>query len=218
MGVILLRNREIISQDIPADLIIVMFNNHNGFTMKSTTLLFVLFLSAAVLAQSPISKGTINLNGNLSFSSQSYEEGDVNRNVLTLNPYIGYFFADNFSFGLSLSYNRISLGSASVTDWGIGPNLRYYFEVENVKPFISAGYSYTKTFFSSNDDETRHGSQISIAAGVDYFITNNVAIESIVSYNFNNDRLPDSSKGMYKSLDQKSNTFQIGVGINFFIY
>lgn len=185
--------------------------------MKSVTLFFVLFLSVSVMAQSPISKGTINLNGNLSFSSQSFEEGNENRNVLILNPHIGYFFADNISFGLSLSYNRISLGSASNTNWGIGPNLRYYFALENVKPFVSIGYLYTETFNSSNDDKWK-GSQFRITGGLDYFITKNVALESTISYNFNNDKLPDSYKGMYKSLDQKSNTFQIGVGINFFIY
>ncbi|MBU0558452.1 MAG: outer membrane beta-barrel protein [Bacteroidota bacterium] len=185
--------------------------------MKSKLLSVFLFLSVSVIAQSPISQGTINLNGNLSFSSQSYEEGDDNRNNLSLNPQVGYFFFDNISFGLSLSYNRISLGSVSNTNWGIGPSIRYYFEVEKVKPFVSIGYLYTETFNSSNDDKWK-GNQFNFTGGIDYFITKNVALESTISYNINNDKLPESYKGLYKSLDQKSNTFQVGVGINFFIY
>lgn len=185
--------------------------------MKFMLISVILFLSVSILAQSPIAKGTINLNGSLSFSSQSYEEGNDNRNILTLNPQIGYFFFDNISFGLLLSYNRISLGSFSNTNWGIGPSIRYYFEVEKVKPFVSIGYLYTETLNSSNDDKWK-GNQFSFTGGIDYFITNNVALESSISYSINNDKLPESYKGLYNSLDQKSNTFQVGVGINFFIY
>ncbi len=185
--------------------------------MKSAVLFVFLLLSVSIMAQSPISKGTFNLNGNLSFSSQSYDEGDVNRNVLSLNPQVGYFFYDNISLSLSMNYDRISLGDASNTNWGIGPNLRYYFDLEKVKPFFSLGYFYTETTTSGNDNKWK-GSQLSFGCGLDYFISKNVALESIVSYNINNDTLPDSYKSLYKSLEQKSYIFKIGVGINFFLY
>ena len=185
--------------------------------MKLVSVFFVFLFSISVTAQTPMEKGTISLNGSLSYSSQSYDGSDDNRNILMLNPQAGYFIAENFSLGLSLSYINYSLGSASSTEWGIGPSLRYYLPAEKVKPFFSLGYGYTKSSNSSNDD-TWIGTQIIITAGIDYFITKNVALETIASYSFNNERLPDSYKSYYKSLDQKSTTFMIGVGLNFFIY
>ena len=182
-----------------------------------TTIFFALCISVSLFAQSPTSKGTINLNGNLSFSSQSYEEGNDNTNVLTLNPQVGVFLIDNLSLGLSLSYDRISLGSSSNTNWGIGPNLRYYFNSENVKPFLSIGYSYTETFTSLNDDKWK-GHQFILGGGLDYFIARNVALETTVSYKFNTVTIPESYNAFYRNLEQKSKTFLIGIGINFFLY
>lgn len=185
--------------------------------MKSLVIVFVLLMSVSVMAQSPISKGTINLNGNLSFSSQSFENGYGTQNVISLNPQVGYFFVDNISFGLSLSYNRFSVSGASNSDLGIGSSIRYYFALQNVKPFISLGYFYTQSSNSSNDDKLK-GNQFSITGGLDYFITKNVAIESIISYDFKNQKLPDSYRAFYKDIEIKSNTIKVGIGINFFIY
>lgn len=185
--------------------------------MKLRSVFIVFLFSISLLAQTPMEKGTISLNGSLSYSSQSYDGADDSRKILMLNPQAGYFVAENFSLGLSLSYINYSLGSASSTEWGIGPSLRYYFPAEKVKPFVSLGYGYTKSSHSSNDDEWV-GTQFIITAGLDYFIVKNVALETTMSYSFNNERLPDSYKSYYKSLDQKSTTFLIGVGLNYFIY
>lgn len=185
--------------------------------MKLVSVFFVFLFSVSVTAQTPMEKGTISLNGSLSYSSQSYEGSDDNRNILMLNPQAGYFIAENFSLGLSLSYINYSLGSASSTEWGIGPNLRYYLPAEKVKPFFSLGYGYTKSSNSTNDDKWI-GTQFIITAGLDYFMTENVALETIMSYSFNNERLPDSYKSFYKNLDQKSTTLLIGIGLNYFIY
>lgn len=185
--------------------------------MKLVSVLFVFLFSFSLIAQTPLEKGTISLNGSLSYSSQSYDGSDDSRNILMLNPQAGYFIAENFSLGLSLSYINYSLGSASSTEWGIGPSLRYYFPTEKVKPFFSLGYGYTKSSNSSNDDKWV-GTQFIITAGLDYFIVKNVALETIASYSFNNEKLPDSYKSFYRNMDQKSKTFMIGIGLNYFIY
>lgn len=185
--------------------------------MKLRSVFIVFLFSTSLIAQTPMEKGTISLNGSLSFSSQSYDGSNDNRNILMLNPQAGYFIAENFSLGLSLSYVNYSLGSTSSTEWGIGPSLRYYLTSEKVKPFFSLGYGYTKSSSSSNDDKWI-GTQFIITAGLDYFIIKNVALETIASYSFNNEKLPDSYKSFYKNIDQKSKTFMIGVGLNYFIY
>lgn len=184
--------------------------------MKAITFLFVLFMSFSMLAQSPISKGTINLNGNLSFSSQSYENSDPTLSILSINPQASYFLVDNLSLGLAVNYERRSIGASS-TNYGIGPNLRYYFILEKFYPFISLGYSYTKSFNSSNDDMF-NGNQYIISGGVAYFLTKSVALETAISYRIDRKTLPDSYKSYYKDLDIKSNIIMFGVGINIFIY
>lgn len=185
--------------------------------MNLRTAIIVFLFSISLAAQSSLEKGTFSLNGSLSYSSQSYDGADDSRNILMLNPQAGYFIVENFSLGLSLSYVNYSLGSSSSTEWGIGPNLRYYLASEKVKPFFSLGYGCTKSSNSSSDDKWI-GTQLILTAGLDYFIVKNVAIETTISYSFNNEKLPDSYKSYVKSLDQKSTTFLIGIGFNYFLY
>lgn len=138
--------------------------------MKLVSVLIVFLFSISLTAQSPMEKGTFSLNGSLSYSSQSYDGADDSRNILMLNPQAGYFVKENLSLGVSLSYVNYSLGSASSTEWGIGPNLRYYLDSgETTKPFFSLGYAYTSSSNSGSDDKWI-GTQLILTAGLDYFI------------------------------------------------
>jgi outer membrane protein len=196
--------------------IVSLLTKYKRFQMKSILLLFVLSISISVFAQSPIAKGTIGLNGNLSFSSQSYENSDPSLSILTINPQASYFIVNNISIGLAVNYERKSIGSSS-TNYGIGPSLRYYFSLEKLYPFISLGYSFTKSFNSNNDD-TFNGNQYIITGGISYFLAKNVAIETSVSYKIDRYTLPDSYRSYYKDLVLKSNIIMVGVGINFYIH
>jgi len=181
------------------------------------SVLFVMFTSGAIIAQSATSKGSITIDGSLTISSQSYEDASDALTIFSLNPQAGYFFADNASFGLSLSYNHISLGGTSNTLIGIGPSFRYYFDEGKFKPFLSVGYLYTRTSNSSNDDKTE-GTQYTFATGIDYFIIPSVALESTLNYRINREKLPDRYKPYYKTLIQKSTILELGVGINIFLF
>ena len=182
--------------------------------MRNTILFVVFFAAFSLYAQSPTSQGSITLNGNLSFSSQSYEDRNDNRNALLLNPQAGYFFVDNFSVGLSLNFQYLSFGNNDATSWGIGPNLRYYFNTESIKPFVSVSYAYMQGgIFGSNYDRTGNG--FTFAGGLDYFIVKNVAIETTVSYQIENLELPGE---LYSNTSKTNTTIQFAVGINFFLY
>ena len=186
--------------------------------MKVLSLLFFLSIfSFTTFSQTPFSKGTLNINGNLSLSSQTFDNLEADHNVLTLNPQIGYFFFPNFSFNALFQYNRISNGNSSTINWGIGPSVRYYFNTKSIIPFLSLSYLYTESKFSINDDNST-GNSFIFAGGLDYFITKNVAVETIVSYSINNETFPDSYRIFFLKLDRKSNTFKIGIGINFFLH
>ncbi len=188
-----------------------------GFKMKFfITLLSIIIFSSFSFSQTPISKGTLSLNGNLSFSSQTYKDFNDNRNVLTLNPQIGYFLFPNFSLGASFQYNRTSNSNSSTTNWGIGPSFRYYFNSKNIIPFLSLGYLYAESKISFNNLTTT-GHSFIFSGGLDYFITKNVAMETVVSYSINNKRLSDSYSAFVQSSVLKSHTFNIGIGINLFL-
>ncbi len=154
-------------------------------------LLFILFtvLTEQTNTQNILPAKTINLNGSLSFSTESSNDGCDRGNVLSLNPQFGYFFIDNLS--LSVNFDRISVGGVSSTNWGIGPSLRYYLPLDKAIPFLSLGYNYTRSSYSSLNNNIT-GNAFLISGGVDYFLAKNAAIETIITYSHTNLNLPSS--------------------------
>lgn len=185
--------------------------------MKSIAVPFLFFLfTSCLLAQSPIPHGTLNLGGSLSFSSASWEGSDDSNTLLLLSPQVGYFFLDNISLNLLVQYSNNSQGEYSQTQWALGPGLRYYLLLDKVHPFVELSYLYNSMTHNIVDGKWE-GSKFTISSGLDYFITESVAIESSISYSFENLKLPDSYSVYYSDLDISSNTFRIGLGLNIFI-
>jgi opacity protein-like surface antigen len=180
----------------------------------NTLVVFLVLVPASVFAQSPISKGTIILNGNLYYSSQSYDNSDISYSTLRINPQVGFFIVDNLALNLDLSYEKIDIG-IDISRYGIGPNLRYYFDLEKYFPFISIGYSFTS---SSQDggDYKQTGNQYILGAGISYLITKNVAIEASINYKF--DQEDREYPGFFSDETIKSKIIMLGVGFNFYLY
>lgn len=173
----------------------------------------LLFISSIVFAQSPLNKGTYTVGGNISFSSYSQKNNSDNQNFLTVEPKLGYFFIDDFYTGTSLLLSYYSSGSYSSTTYGLGPIIRYYFDVENLKPFLGLEYVYS---FMSNGDDSEKNTQTSFTmnAGIDYFITNYFALEGSINYSFINHDFTDGTGSSQLS----SKLLNIGVGANYFIH
>ena len=180
--------------------------------MKSIVLLLAFFVFASfTLAQSSIPQGTLNLGGSLSFSTTNSDGQNDNLNLLLLSPQVGYFFIDNVSLSLLVQYASNSRGDYSESQWGLGPSLRYYIPLDKVYPFLELSYLYTK-----NIDWQDYASKVNIyiiSGGLDYFLNENVAIESTLSYTFENYKLSE----LYENRDESQNTFRIGIGLNIFI-
>lgn len=186
--------------------------------MKASLILIIIFIFISNLSwsQSTIEKGTISLNGNISFTS-NYEEGDgLNSTIFIFNPRFDYFIIDNLSLGLMLNYQNISFGPSDNSSWGIGPSARYYFDVQVVKPFLGIGYSFAQQNLS-NDDNIKQNNII-LNLGADYFLTNDVALETIISYTFMNYKYPQSYNTFYSDLEGQRKTLSIGLGVNVFIH
>ncbi len=180
--------------------------------LTSSLLLLIVSIS---FAQGPIKQGTFNLGGTLSFSSQSSDEDYNDFETILLNPQVGYFFVNNFSLGLSIIYQKVSVDENSESDWGIGPNARYYFVFDKVNPFLGIGYSYAETSRGSSNYKIT-SDKIIFNGGLEIFITNSVAIETLLSYMINEIKYPEANLSG-KDLILKSKTIYFGVGLNIFI-
>ena len=156
-------------------------------TLLISSLLF-LFISIS-FAQGPITKGTFNLDGTISFSSISYVGADYNVETILLSPQVGYFLVNNFSLGLAVSYQKVSYDENSESDWGIGPNIRYYFVLNNINPFLGIGYSYAENTRNTSEYKITTD-RIIFSGGIDIFVTKSVAIETLLSYMINESKYP----------------------------
>ena len=87
--------------------------------MKKIIIISLFIFSSALLAQSPLVKGTYSIGGNISFSSSSEDGEDNSSSIFNVAPKIGYFFIDNIYTGSSLLYNYYSRGEHSNSTYGI---------------------------------------------------------------------------------------------------
>lgn len=182
---------------------------------KLIVVLFAFIFSVSISAQSPISKGSFTVGGSISYSSETFEKQDTDYSIFRFNPQFGYFFVDNFYTAISITYNNYSWGKYSTDQVGLGPAIRYYFDAEKLKPFIGVAYGYLKQTDEGDDDDDKiTSSEWRLTAGADYFITESFALEASLNYSFINYDYPD----VYYNNDRKSKMFQVGVGVNYFIY
>lgn len=178
------------------------------------TFVFLFVLQLTILAQSPTGKGSMTVGGTISFSSQSFDNSSENSKIFTFNPIIGYFFFDNFYSALSINYDHHSFGSYSSDNIGAGPTIRYYFNLEKIKPFIGLSFTYYQQTNSSNNDKNT-ATETKLSGGINFFLTNYFALESSINYSFVNYNYPS---GLYLNEMDKSKLLQIAIGANYFIY
>ena len=186
--------------------------------------IIVIIVSKSLLAESPIKNGMINFSGNLSYMNEKTEDPDNYRHHLILNPQFGYFVLNNLSINLSADYSYESFLDYSITEYGIGPALRYYINFDKVNPFVSVGYLFTEKIdlYESRREFDFPGQSMTISTGIDYFVTNSVALETIVRYRIITKEEPAytiSADSPYHEVfsSRNYNSFLIGFGINVFL-
>ncbi|MFH1699291.1 MAG: hypothetical protein ABIE07_01790 [Candidatus Zixiibacteriota bacterium] len=104
-------------------------------------------------AETPIEKGGIILEGQISMMSQSGElhenyEGDGLTTVV-LNPSMGFFVTDGLLLGANFSLLSISQGDNSYSELLVGPKIAYYINTNKNRPEAKgAAYPYVGAFFN----------------------------------------------------------------------
>ena len=189
--------------------------------MKSKMFLLsiiTLLLSNSLLySQVALKKGVYSLGGSIEYNSSKNTLNDLSETTVksssfAFQPSFSYFVIDNLSIGASVSflYYEIEMSSsvynydskARDRQFGIGPSIRYYFETNNIVPFLGIADSYSKDI-----DSEQEGNAFSISGGFDYFLSNSVGLEPYLSYAIIH----------YTKPDQSINSFSIGIRINYFI-
>ncbi len=157
----------------------------------------VIFIVIALASFSfgQIEQGTYQVGGGLSFQTGSEKRGDteVNRTYWTINPSVSYFFIDNFSFGLGVTYNSSSRnskvnGKNEANSFYFGPVLKYYFSLnETTFPFFIAAYSHSNSKWTSkssysNSSFFTNSDKYVLGAGIAIFLTDFLSFEPILTY------------------------------------
>ncbi len=160
--------------------------------------------TSANVGTAPIQQGNWIVGGSLGSLGYSFEGESFNVN---LNPRAGYFVSDGLAVGLGadLGLATFSGDQDNLWSYGVAPFVRYYF---------GQGSSSTGRFFGQGEVGIAgysNGSgadlKFGIGAGYAHFITQSVALEAMLGYNY--------SKGTMASATAQSG---LGVSLGFQIY
>jgi hypothetical protein len=106
-----------------------------------------------------------------------------NTTTLSLNPNAGYFLLDNFMLGARVGYEFSELGETKITAFDIGPFTRYYFHGTKARPFGEFDLDFQSAKLSTSlGSSTESAIGFFIGGGVALFISDNVALETIMGY------------------------------------
>ena len=145
--------------------------------MTRLCLLALLCLLNVLSATAQTERGNLLLGGNGSVRF-------TDPFMVSLNPNVGYFLADQLAMGSALFVNALSSGSFNNTSLGITPFVRYYFGQTNLRPFVlaQAGYSRIWPGYRNFGSPISEGmGDLSLGVGLTYFISRQVGLEATFS-------------------------------------
>jgi hypothetical protein len=190
--------------------------------MKTTfTLLIISFLTVATTSlHAQISKGSIALGGNLSFTtgSQKTESEKQNETNILFSPSLLNFYKENKAVGFSLDYGYIKYPASKQNTYGAGIFLRQYKPLGKGFYFFvqeALNYNYSKATWDSLAQQpyqkvTSNTISVVVNPGIAYDISKRFQIELIF---LNNLISASYSNGKNEGLNnevEKDNAFSVG--------
>ena len=184
-------------------------------------LIFIILLFGILpdlFCQVYLDKGYYNISGSLSYSRTSYKNIKVTNKKINLTPEFNYLITPRLSLGIFLDYFRESEEEYKRSIAGIGPNIKYYFGSSKIIPFIGLNYMIYSTSIEMPDKSETDISDFAISGGIDFFLSQNVALEPSVKYINMNEEAKDGNVNFIEGLDSvKRNIIQIAVGLSIFL-
>ena len=208
-----------------------LLKNIKGLKMKSllSLILFLLFSANLIFAQNYFNKGTYSVSGSISYlsSTRDYYYGEYTSEKFTFSPIGSYFFINRFSTGMEFSYVNYNTSIEDLFNTHLykntlllGPIIRYYLANSKLSSFIEISYGFIINNLEDiwfSDKSNQSGYNVKLGIGVNYFLTNDVALEPSIIYEY------QRMKNMYliegnpeeKYLNEKN--ISIGIKLNYYI-
>lgn len=158
--------------------------------MKKFLLLPILLLSFQLL-HAQTDKGDWMVGGMLGFNTAK------NSATVSFDPQVGYFFLKNLVMGGQFNLDYSEQGSIHITDFGIGPFVRYYFGETKARPFFAGDMDFITNRVKTNT--TTINSQAFgyfLGGGASFFINDNVAVDGVLGYRHTKYKNEDGRGGL----------------------
>ena len=143
-------------------------------------ILFSLILSTALIidANAQTEKGDWMVGGGFRLNTSD------NNTVIALTPNAGIFIVNNLALGGNLSFSYAKSGETKLTEFGIGPFVRYYLTRANVRPIFHGSLNFlsSKTKISGLGSSSDTGLNFFLGAGAAIFISDQVSIDGLLGY------------------------------------
>jgi opacity protein-like surface antigen len=151
-------------------------------------LLLALFVSAAgaIQSQAQLQKGSMLIAGDLAGFDLGLNEGSTF--TMNLTPKAAWFVRDNVALGVYVDFGIATAKEAGTNvSYGVGGLGRYYFPKADVDVARSTRF-FTEVNIGIQGVNTPGGNStnglgLGFGPGLAYFVTNNIALESLLKYN-----------------------------------
>lgn len=172
----------------------------------------VCLVGQAFAQSSPIDKGSRILDGGLSYTSVNSDFVDYS--VFTIDPLLGIFVSPGFLIGGRVVYQHTSSDFGDNSFWGLGPEIRYYFDTNRnrqeirrtVYPFLRTGFLYMK------DDDKNKEFDADLGVGLAYMLSDEVS--AVLGFNFTRLNFKADGRDSWVSHSQ----INFSIGFSFFLY
>lgn len=158
------------------------------FQALTLALMTVLFFSTTAFAQTQ--KGNILIGSDITDIGLNFQKSSTQFNF-NLNPKAAWFISDGLAVGGYVNFGlATSKGAGSDVSYGIGALARYYPTDKNVQKlefskrarfFVEGNAGFGGTNPASG--ASTNGVELGVGPGISYFITPNVALETLLKYN-----------------------------------
>ncbi|CAM1333266.1 outer membrane beta-barrel protein [Tenacibaculum aestuariivivum] len=135
----------------------------------------------AKTAKGGFAQEDVYVSGTVGFSSASM--GDNDSSSYTFSPSVGYFISENIALELGLAIGGSDTGVEETSTLGVALAANYFFTPQNDFSFVlGAGLGYANTEIEGGSDDGLDVNSISIAVapGVNYFVSESVALRASV--------------------------------------
>ena len=138
----------------------------------------VVLSSSALFGQ--IEQGTFMVGGNAYFN-YSFPSGVKATSDLNISPNAGVFIVDNMAIGATMMFNSFKGGSS----FSVAPFMRAYYK-ENFYGQLQVGFG-RSSFEVAGTKTTTSGLNTELDMGYTIFLTDNIALDPALYYNFYTD-------------------------------